>query len=300
MCKARNFSLLNVVLTLFIFGSVVAKDGVAMLKIDHGARSAGMGATSFSQDQDPNNVVFNPALAVGFQKFSASFGHTEFWDNIRLESGFFAADVAPKLSLHGGIRYAAVTDLQGRTSPTSTPEILFDAHDVSMKGGVAYKLTGKISVGAAAGWIIEKIEGYRGSAFNVDAGAIAHIRPNVDLGASITNLGSSFKLQQPGVTGSDDIFLPTAYRIGGAYKYKRYLGAAELVYLDEKAHVHLGAEAKLNDIFSLRSGYMINYDTKNFTAGASFSHRNITVDYAFIPFTENLGTTYLFNLTFSL
>jgi len=295
------------VIALFLFGlamsapvSVLAEDGVALLKNEHGARSAGMGGTMFSLGKDPNVVVLNPALAVGFEKFSASFGHTEFWENIRLESGFVAADLTSKLSFHSGIRYATVGELEGRTFPTTNPQSVFEAHDISFKGGIAYQISPKVDVGLAAGWIIEKIGGYRGSAFNVDFGTTVHLQPNLDLGASVTNLGSNFKLEQAGIPGSDDISLPTAYRVGGAYKYQRYLGAVEFVYLDDEAHVHLGAEAKLNEIFSLRSGYMINYSAKNFTAGASFTRRNITVDYAFIPFSQNLGTSHLFNLTFSL
>ncbi len=279
---------------------VRAGDGVALLKNEHGARSAGMGATMFSQGKDPNTASLNPALAAGFSKFTASFEHTEFWKDIRLESGFFAADMTPKLSLHGGIRYATVNNLEWRTTPTSTPLSMSDAHDISFKGGLAYRLTAKIDLGLGAGWIMEKIGGYNGSAFNLDLGATVHVQPNLDLGASVTNLGSDFTLELTGLPGSDKISLPTAYRFGGAYEYQRYLGAVEIVYLDDKAHVHLGAEVKITEIFSLRSGYMINYSTKNFTAGASFSHRNITVDYAFIPFSQNLGTSHLFNLTFSL
>ncbi len=300
MKKAKLFGLLVSASVILASIPVLADDGVALLKNEHGARSAGMGGTMFSTDKDPNAAVYNPALASGFEQFAASFGHTEFWENIRLESGYFAADLSSKLSVHGGIRYATVGELEGRTLPTTIPQSVFEAHDVSFKGGFAFKINPRIDIGVSAGWIIEKIGGYRGSAFNVDLGTTVHLKHNLEIGASATNLGSSFQLEQTGIPGSDDISLPTAYRVGGAYKYQRYLGALEFVYLDDEAHVHLGAEAKINEIFSLRSGYMINYSTKNFTAGASFSHRNITVDYAFIPFSQNLGTSHLFNLTFSL
>ena len=92
----------------FPFELPQAQDGVALLKIDHGARLAGMGSTFPGSRNDPNAVVFNPAAAAGFEKFSASFGHTEYWENIRLESGFVAAGLTPKLFFHAGIRFAAV------------------------------------------------------------------------------------------------------------------------------------------------------------------------------------------------
>jgi hypothetical protein len=295
-----KYGVAAIILVTGCVGSIIAQDGVAMLKIDHGARSSGMGSTSFSQDKDPNLAVYNPALGLGFESFTASFGHTEFWENIRLESGFFAGNLTKRVALHGGIRYAAIKELEGRTLPTSSPETIFDAQDIAIKGGLAYKVTPKLDLGIAAGWIMEKIGGYRGSAFNIDFGAVYQADTNITLAASATNVGSSFQLEQSGLAGSDDVTLPTIYRIGGSYRYTRYLGAVELVYLDDKAHAHIGAEAKINEMFSVRSGYIINYDTKNFTAGTSFSHRNITVDYAFIPFSQSLGTSHLFNLTFSL
>ena len=278
-----------------------AQDGVALLKIDHGARMAGRGSTFPGSSNDPNAVVFNPAAAAGFEKFTASFGHTEYWENIRLESAFIAAGLSPKLFIHAGIRFAAVDGIENRLFPSAVPIDSFEAHDVSFKGGFAYRINPKLDIGIGAGWIIEKIGSYRGSSFNVDIGARYQATPKIELAASAISLGSSFRLEQAGLIGSNDIALPTTYRIGAAYEYnERYNGAAELVYLDDEAHLHLGAEAVVNEIFSVRAGYMLNYDSKSFTAGATFTKRNISVDYAFMPFSNNLGTSHLFNLNFSL
>ena len=292
---------LTILAVAFLFGLTQAQDGVALLKIDHGARLAGMGSTFPGSRNDPNAVVFNPAAAAGFEKFTASFGHTEYWENIRLESGFIAAGLTPKLFIHAGIRFAAVDGLETRIFPTADPIAEFEAHDVSFKGGFAYRINPRLDIGIGAGWIIEKIGSYRGSSFNVDLGARYQATPKIELAGSAISLGSSFRLEQPGSIGSDDISLPTTYRFGAAYEYnERYNGAAELVYLDDQAHLHLGAEAIVNEIFSVRTGYMLNYDSKNFTAGATFTKRNMSVDYAFIPFSDNLGTSHLFNLNFSL
>ena len=65
-------------------------------------------------------------------------------------------------------------------------------------------------------------------------------------------------------------------------------------------HLHLGAEASVHEMFTVRAGYMANYDSKNISAGVSFNKRNIGVDYAFVPYTNDLGTSHLFNFTFSL
>jgi hypothetical protein len=285
---------------LFFIGSVNATDGLAMLKNDHSARAAGMGAAFVSINSDPNAVVYNPAAAVGVDKFTASFGHTFFWERIRMESGYAAANLASRIYVHGGIRFAAVDELEGRLHPTSDPYDLFDAHDMSFKGGLAYQISDRIAAGFAAGWFVEKIEAWRGSSFNVDFGLLVFPSDDVNLGASVTNIGSAFMLEKRGLQGSRDIPLPTIYRLGGSYRYTSYLGALDVVILDDKFHLHAGAEAQLHEQLSLRAGYMFNYDTKNFTVGASFTKRNMTVDYAFVPFSAGLGSAHMFNFAFSL
>ncbi|HWR84230.1 MAG TPA: PorV/PorQ family protein [Candidatus Deferrimicrobium sp.] len=272
-----------------------------MLKNDHGARAVGMGAAWVSVSGDPNATLYNPAHASAFEKFTASFGHTVFWERIRAESGYIASRLSSRLSAHGGIRFAVIDDLEARRFPTSEPVALFDAHDVSFKAGLAYKVTGNVSAGFALGWFVEKIEAWRGSAFNADFGVLVSPMTDLNLAASATNIGSDFYLEKEGLRGSRAISLPTTYRLGGSYRWRSsYLGALDIVIVDEEFHLHSGVEARIRELLALRTGYMFNYDTKNFTAGASFTKRGLTVDYAFVPFTENLGTSHLFNITFTL
>lgn len=294
------FLCLVAVAGLQLAGAGYATTGLAMLKSDHGARQAGMGAAFVSIAADPNGAVYNPAGATGVAKFTASFGHTAYWENIRLESGYFAANMSSRTYLHGGIRFAAVDELESRHAPTLEPDDLFDAHDISFKAGLAYKISERFAAGFAVGWFVEKIEAWRGSAFNADVGVLASPIDDLNIGASVANLGSDFNLEKNGIVGSRDIPLPTTYRVGGSYRYMSYLGALDMVILDDKLHLHVGAEAQPHELFVLRAGYMFNYDTKNFTAGASFTKRNMTVDYAFVPFSKSLGTSHMFSLTFSL
>ena len=299
---------MNRVIASFLISAVIGlaapaagQDGLALMKVDPGARPSGMGGAFVSIAGDPMASAFNPAGAVGSEQFVASLGHNDYWENIRLETGYFSARWSERLYLHGGIRFAAVDDLESRLTPTAEPEGLFDAHDVSLKAGVAYKISDKIAAGVAAGWFIEKIESWRGSAFNIDLGLIGKPRPGLTVGASVTNLGSDFTLGYSG-RESAEISLPTAYRFGASYQYQRYLGAVDLVYLDDDAHVHVGAEARLHEYLSLRAGYMSGYDVKDLTAGASFhlTRYRLAVDYAFVPYSDNLGTYHLINLTFEL
>lgn len=280
---------------------VAAQDGLALMQVEHGARVAGMGTAQAAVAGGPDAVLYNPALAGrSAHEFEGSFGYTSYWENVTFNSGYMTWRVAPRWRIHGGIRYAEIGDLELRTIPSLDPDGLFEAYDVSFKGGATYHLTDNIAVGAAVGWFIEKIEAWRGSAFNVDLGVQAELTPQLQAGAAVTNLGSEFKLEKAGARGSTDISLPTTYRAGLAYRYDRFLGAVDVVNVDDETHVHLGAEAALHEMFVARAGYMLNYDSKGFTAGASFFYRNFGVDYAFVPYQNDLGTSHMFNLTFSL
>lgn len=292
--------LISTVLLLVAAGSLSAQDGLALMKVEVGARASGMGGAFVSVISDPNSTAYNPAGVVSTPQFTASFGHNTYWSDIRIETAYFGSNLTKRSWLHGGIRYAAVNDLESRLGPSAEPDGLFDAHDVSFKGGFAYRLTDKLAAGVAFGWFVEKIDLYRGSAFNTDLGVIYQATPRINLGASVVNLGSDFALSLAGQPGTRDISLPTTYRLGGSYTYDKYLGAADLVIVDDAAHVHLGAEARLHEYATIRAGYMINYDSKNFTAGASFIRRNFTIEYAFVPYSNDLGTAHLFNLTVTL
>lgn len=288
------------VLALVCVGRTWSDDGLALMKVEHGARPAGMGAAFVAIADDPNGSLYNPASIIGVTGFVASFGHTAYWENVRLESGFFAKSLSRRLNLHGGIRFAVIDEIEQRMFPTEEPESFFDAHDISFKSGLSYRVSEKVSVGLSAGWFMEKIEAWRGSAFNVDIGAMFSPRENVNLGGAITNLGGDFSLSKAGVEGSREISLPVTYAIGGSYRYNRVLGAADVVIVDDEAHLHVGAEASVHEMFDIRAGYMANYDSKNISAGASFTKRNISVDYAFVPYTNDLGTSHLFNFTVRL
>jgi long-subunit fatty acid transport protein len=286
--------------TALLCGSINAQDGLALMKVEAGARQAGMGGAGVSITGDPNAVFYNPAAAAGAERFALSFGHNAYWENIRIETGYFVGNLGERTAIHGDIRYGAVDNLESRLLPSTEPDAMFSAYDISFKGGLSYEINEKLALGAALGWYIEKIDIYRGSAFNVDLGGLYRLSPQANLGASVTNLGSTLSLATSGKEGSDDIELPVTYRFGGSYRYDKYTGALDAVIVDDEFHVHAGGEAALHELFSVRAGYMIGYDTKNFTAGVSFRKRNLVVDYAFVPYTGDLGTSHLFNLTLTL
>lgn len=294
-------------ITIFLFlftvsGAVLAADsGLDLLKPNHGARQTGIGGTGVALANDVNGVFYNPAANATMDDFNASFSHTEYWENVRLETGTAVWSLSDKTNLLAGIRYGSADNLEKRGNvPTTTPDSYFDNQDISFKLGLSYVINERLYAGISGGLFFEKIDVWDGSAFNFDLGLMYLLNNNLTLGASVMNIGSEFTLSASGSEDSRPITLPTTYSIGASYSYDKYLGLADLVILDDEAHLHLGAEGQIHKMFKLRTGYMINYESKNFTAGVSFIKRNLEVDYAFVPYSNDLGSAHTFQFTFSL
>ena len=293
---------LVVLVTGAVFAApVLAADGLALMKSETGARPAGMAGAFVSFRGDAYSAAYNPAAAAPVKHWLISLGHSRVWENVRLETGYLVAPLSEKTSLHAGIKFASVDKIESRQFPTLDPDYLFELKDASVKIGLSRVWSEKLSFGLGVGYLFEKIDMYRGGAVNFDLGALYQVDPRITAGLSVVNIGPSFRL---GLRGEDiesrDISLPTTYRLGGSYRYREYVGAMDLVVVDGDFHVNTGAEWNTHEMLTVRAGYMFNYDSKNFTAGASIKHRNFVFDYGFVPYTNHLGTSHVISLTASL
>ncbi|HSH00413.1 MAG TPA: PorV/PorQ family protein, partial [candidate division Zixibacteria bacterium] len=257
-----------------------AASGVDLLKVENGARPTGMGGAFTAVAGDPLSQSYNPAATVGSSDFSAYFGHTAYWERINFET-LALSFVKGEAQFNFSARLAEVSDLEARgPAPSDDPLYNFDARDIALKAGAAYPVTERLDLGLSAGWIIEKVDFLRGSSFNVDIGALYTQSPQLAFGASVTNLGGKLTLSET------EIELPTTWRAGASYLLAAAstLLSADVVYLDESAHAHFGAEYTGIDRLELRAGFQSGYDSKNITFGAGFRQKDLRVDYAFVPY----------------
>jgi hypothetical protein len=58
----------------------------------------------------------------------------------------------------------------------------------------------------------------------------------------------------------------------------------------------LGLEVRPMPALALRAGYMIGLDAADFTAGAGFKAGRFDIDYAFVPYHDDLGSSHRFGL----
>jgi len=286
--------ILILLISLLLLGtSAFGLTGVKMLTVETGARSVGMGGAFTSIAGDPFSAVYNPSGCWGITKLSGSLGYNTHWENTRFETGYLAFQ-KKSMTISAGVRFAAVDNMEGRGETPTDDFLPFDAHDVSIKLGTAFELEKNYIIGFSVGWINEKIDNHSGFAFNFDVGLLMMPYPNMSVGVAVLNFGSTMKLRD------ESVDIPTTYRGGLSYKFDRFTTAADIIKIEDDIYTHLGAEYNFQEMFFIRGGYRFGYDTKNFSAGVGFAKRNLRLDYAFLPYTNYLGTSHLFNLTFHL
>jgi hypothetical protein len=267
---------------------------VEMLNLT-GARQAAMGETAPLYDHDPFNIEYNPAANVRQPYGRIGISHHSFIQDRQTSS---LAIIFPAKGLDFGVhlRLSSVGDIEARdNTPTSEPLYTFGADDFALRVFSAFRIMDKLQGGVSVGWLMEKIDVHRGSAFAAGLGLMYHLRPDLLVHASASNVGGK-------VTFIDEKEnLPSIYRAGANYHKDNLSVSADYVNVKSgDSHVHVGAEYLIEKALFLRAGYQTGYDSRNFSAGAGFIYRNLRVDYAFVPYSSDLGSSHRFTLTVAI
>ncbi len=294
-----------IVLSPSLYGSDIPDNagtsGLAFLKIGVGARAAGMGEAFTSVSGDIYSLYWNPAGVARHEGFEFAFMHNEWFQDVSLEYGALCFEYNDKNVFGVGMTLNQVKDLERREGPTEEPLSYFDQHALSLSFSWGRKLNQKIDLGLSAKFLYEKIDFYSATGLGFDLGAIYFLRPDIQVGGAILNLGPKMKFE-------DEKFdLPTLYKIGGAYSgYESYFKGSFILSLDlvkprdNDLKIHVGGEYTYKDMFILRSGYQIGYDEKNISLGLGLKIGKYSVDYAFVPFSSDLGNSHRFSVNIKI
>jgi len=272
--------------------SPAAPTGMVELLNLTGGRQTAMGETTSLFDRDPFNLEYNPAAIVGLSKGQAGFCYTS------LIQGRTTSTVALIFQIKGidfGVhaRLSSTGDIEARgETPTSAPDYLFSAHDFALRAYAAKRITPRLQAGVSAGWLMEKIDIYRANAVALGAGMIYLWDFGLAAHAAVANAGPQFTFRteknQP----------PTIYRAGIGFHRDQLTVNADYVSIKSgDSHIHFGAEYLLQQALFLRAGWQTGYDSRNFSAGAGFIYDMLRIDYAFVPYSSDLGNVHRFTLT---
>ena len=268
-----------------------------ILKINNGARPAGMGGAYTALGDDSYSIDYNPAGLAGIKVPQLVLMHSDHLANINYEYFVFAAPWGANrdLALHLNYRHTPPIDNNNNLPPVTTSDMVAAL--------TATQRFTNLNLGLTLKYIHSSLDVVSASAYAVDLGATYSGLPyNLKAGLSIQNLGTSMKF----IEQSDP--LPMFIRFGVAWttliKGTRRFNAAVDVFKpsDQPLKMAVGAECWLFEkLFAVRAGVKREGISKNpgnlfqnyslgFTLTRPIGSSDLSVDFAYDPAAYDLTT----------
>ncbi|MBK8575918.1 MAG: PorV/PorQ family protein [Elusimicrobia bacterium] len=274
----------------------------AFLTLPSGARSVSMGEGGLADTVDANALQINPAAMAGLERASVVGTHGAY-----IDSSFFdnVSYVNPKSKMGAwgvGFQYFSAGSID-KTDNSGNPDGSLDPKDLALTGGYARPL-GPVTAGAGLKYIKSTLVD-TASTFSLDLGVQSKpmLKDRLTLGLVGQNLMGSLKYDQE----SND--LPMAIKAGAGYEIKtNWTAVADMTFpKDSDSSYSVGTEYRLKIQnpwgVALRGGYNTRTsDVDGFTGfsmGLGVDHKDLTVDYAFLPFGD-VGTTHWITLGYKM
>ncbi len=276
--------------------------GLDFLKIGVGGRGAALGDAVVADDNGVDASYWNPAGLVSAGS-GVTLAHSRWLQDIRNEF------IATRFSGLGG---ALALALQVQTiggimvrneTPSQAPLATLDAYDLAFGLSYARRVSEQLEVGATIKMLNERILTRSANGYAFDLG-FRYRMPALDkvrFGLSLNNLGRMSALRE------ENIALPTVLRFGvsapSVYTRKAVVLNVNLAvnhYFRETTSLAGGVEAAVLKRYFLRFGYQTGLDSQGLTAGLGLNAGRYRLDYAYVPFSYNLGSTHRFSAGIAL
>jgi hypothetical protein len=276
-----------------------AGTGLAFLEIPVGARESALGGAGAAIVTGPTSVTYNPALAAFMNRSVAMMIERHFADTRGEFVGFTLRHGAWALSPHYlGTR---VSDIELRDQASRDPIATFDAVNAGVGTAVAYNFLQHYAVGITGDYLYQKISDATVDGWALDFGGAARdVVRGLTVGLAAQHIGKMHKMV------SEAPRLPQTLRFGAAYEhavssYGTLMVTAEAQGVNKNTPQFKGGiEYRAPGYAALRAGWVEGLDAQNLSLGGGFFVKYFRLDYAFIPYRENLGDGHRFSLTFDI
>jgi hypothetical protein len=294
----RYFLIFLVLFFSILLPSAYAQTGLTFLQVGTTAREQAMANTGVASARGAAANYYNAALLNSGETSSIVLSQS-LW-LLDTYSSYAAANFNYGNSALGvALLWLTVSDIPIRTRATESPEGTFAAQNLALSASYAYSLNEQLSIALTGKFLYERIfiDDAVGVAFDISGAFL--LFPELRLAAALQHIGTMNEL------ASEVSRLPTLLRAGAAYSWSlspidsRLLLEANIVTIfSDATQLKIGAEFEFRNFFWIRAGLIVGNDSRALSAGAGIKWSSFTLDYAFVPFFNQLGSANVFSLHF--
>lgn len=243
----------------------------------------------------------NPALMAGNTSVTLLINHEKWISDV--DANFIGIQIPTgNWVLSAQYFISQVEGLEVRTAATETPVSLTDAHFLYGKISAGYRWNENIFIGSSIKMISEKIYTSWNQGYALDF-ALTYFHKDIPLSISAmaANLGSTHKLR------TESTIMPFLFAVGAKYqileipqRYNLDLTTEIRKSRSTNTKISIGAEFSLFNIVHFQSGYILNDEYKNFSAGMQVSWNNMRFGIGWLPMSNDFSDkkSFSFNIDF--
>ncbi len=285
-------------------GSNSGTAAAQFLKIGVGARATALAGAATALVDDPSALYWNVAAISQIPEIALFAAHARWFADIRHDFAGVTFPIADKNSVGFSLTALTMDEIEQTTlEDQDGTGIFYDVSDVAIAFSAARQFTERFSIGFSGKYIRQNVWNESASTFAIDIGAmlITDFR-GARLGMQFSNLGGDLKLDGSDLLQSDGSKLVTeSYSLPTRFQLGLALDLIGKVYTSQKnrltvaidgAHpgdgdetLHFGLEYARNEWLFLRSGYVANHESADFSFGGGLrfdlAKTKIQLDYAY-------------------
>ena len=275
------------ILSILLISSSSTATRMAFLKVDVGARAAGMGGAFIAAGDDISSIWSNPAGLSMIKTEEIAFHHQDWLQDTNYECLAYAYP-AKNLTLGISLNYLSLSQIpevlsaaNGDPLPTNR---LFGVSDMSGMFVVSKQVSKNISIGSGFKYLQEQLDNTTTNAGALDLGCLYTPNNSLCLALSIQNIGYRM----------DEFTLPLMYRTGAAWKNEVACFGIELNKArNRELRGCAGMELKISTPITVRCGYQFLTDSEHgsfkdmpekVSLGFGVKIGRTAMDYAFAPY----------------